>query len=67
LEAPREEKTPAPRKEEKPAQRDLAAERPARSDDFDVAFEEAGAPAQKSAGKKKKGGDEDFLFLGKGI
>lgn len=57
--APKEE---APAQEEKPAKRNLAAERPVKSDDFDVAFEEASAPAQKSAGKRKKSGDEDFLF-----
>jgi hypothetical protein len=69
METPREERTPAPRREgrraareeEKPAERNLAVERPTRSDDFDVAFEEETAP-QKGAGKKKKGGDEDFLF-----
>jgi len=52
----------APERKEKPATRNLAAEKPVKSDEFDIAFEEESAPAQKSAGKKKKGGDEDFLF-----
>jgi hypothetical protein len=67
--AAREEGQPAqeekPEMEAAPAQggkRDLAAERPVKSDEFDVAFEEESAPVQKSAGKKKKGDDEDFLF-----
>lgn len=51
----------APAREEKPAKRNLASV-PVKSDEFDIAFEEEGAPVRKSGGKKKKGGEEDFLF-----
>ncbi|MFA5411911.1 MAG: hypothetical protein WC350_01020 [Candidatus Micrarchaeia archaeon] len=63
--AAREEERPeieeATAQEEKPAKRNLASV-PVKSDEFDIAFEEAGAPVQKSEKKKKKGSDEDFLF-----